>query len=471
MDFKYCLEGKRYHTLNYDLTNRFKVRVFKVSLNGGFSCPNFKNGSGCIFCSAKGSGDFAGNKEDDLLTQFNTVKEKINKKWPDTKYIAYFQANTNTFAPVKILKEKFEQVIKFPNVVGLSIGTRPDAITSDCLDYLIDLNKRTYLTIELGLQSMHDDTLKLINRGHDLKCFDDCVKKLRKNKINVVVHIINGLPFENKEMMLNTIKHLNKLDIQGIKIHMLHILKNTKLEEFYNENKFHVLTKEEYVNIVCDQIELLDEKIVIHRLTGDAPKNELVEPVWTLKKVCVLNDIDKELKKRQTYQGFSTNILNKVNLVCEKSINSKDLVVDATGQNINNTLKLCSLSKTVFCFNNRKNIIDYDKETFKKNNIIIINDLYKNIKKDLNKYNEKISLIIFNFNQLPKSNKTLIKSIKESFKLLNNKGKILIAYYKNNKGKKAFRKILKRINKTNMNYNIYRNKNNISAQFLIEIIK
>ena len=302
--FKYTLDNKRYHTLNYHYTNKFNTRVFKVSLNGGFSCPNIKNGKGCIFCSSKGSGDFAGNKEDNLLTQFNNIKTMLNNKWPDTKYIAYFQANTNTYAPVNILKKKFEEVLTFENVVGISIGTRPDAISDDCLEYLKDLNKRTYLTIELGLQSMHDETLKLINRGHDLKCFDECVKKLRDNNINVVVHIINGLPYETKEMMIDTVKHLNKLDIQGIKIHMLHILKNTPLEEFYNNTKFKLLEKEEYVDIVVSQLELLDEKIVIHRLTGDGALNDLIAPLWTIKKVCVLNDIDKLMKKKNTYQGI-----------------------------------------------------------------------------------------------------------------------------------------------------------------------
>ena len=302
--FKYTLDNKRYHTLNYHYTNKFNTRVFKVSLNGGFSCPNIKNGKGCIFCSSKGSGDFAGNKEDNLLTQFNNIKTMLNNKWPDTKYIAYFQANTNTYAPVNILKKKFEEVLTFENVVGISIGTRPDAISDDCLEYLKDLNKRTYLTIELGLQSMHDKTLKLINRGHNLKCFDECVKKLRDNNINVVVHIINGLPYETKEMMIDTVKHLNKLDIQGIKIHMLHILKNTPLEEFYNNTKFKLLEKEEYVDIVVSQLELLDEKIVIHRLTGDGALDDLIAPLWTIKKVCVLNDIDKLMKKNNTYQGI-----------------------------------------------------------------------------------------------------------------------------------------------------------------------
>ena len=302
--FKYTLDNKRYHTLNYHFTNKFNTRVFKVSLNGGFSCPNIKNGKGCIFCSSKGSGDFAGNKEDDLNVQFNNIKTMLNNKWPDTKYIAYFQANTNTYAPVNVLKKKFEEVLTFENVVGISIGTRPDAISDECLEYLKDLNKRTYLTIELGLQSMHDETLKLINRGHDLKCFDNCVKKLRDNNINVVVHIINGLPYETKEMMLDTVKHLNKLDIQGIKIHMLHILKNTPLEDFYNNTKFKLLEKEEYVDIVVSQLELLDEKIVIHRLTGDGALNDLIGPLWTIKKVCVLNDIDKLMKKNNTYQGI-----------------------------------------------------------------------------------------------------------------------------------------------------------------------
>lgn len=276
-----------------------------MSLNGNFSCPNFKNNKGCIFCSAMGSGDFAGNKNDSLLKQFNDVKRMLNNKWPDTKYIAYFQANTNTYAPVNVLKKKFEEALTFPNVVGLSIGTRPDAISDECLNYLKDLNKRTYLTIELGLQSMHDKTLRLINRGHDLRCFDDCVKKLRHNNINVVVHIINGLPYETKKMMLDTVKHLNTLDIQGIKIHMLHVLRNTELEKFYKKDKFHILTKEEYVNIVCDQIEELNENIVIHRLTGDGKKEDLIEPLWTLKKVSVLNDVDKELSKRNTYQGYN----------------------------------------------------------------------------------------------------------------------------------------------------------------------
>lgn len=300
--FKYTLDNKRYHTLNYFYKTKFNSKVFKVSLNGNFSCPNFKNGNGCIFCS-HGSGDFAGNKEDDLVTQFNEVKTMMEKKWPHAKYIGYFQANTNTYAPLDILKEKYETILKLPNVIGLSIATRCDAISDECLDYLEDLSKRTFLTIELGLQSMHDKTLKLINRGHDLKSFDECVKKLKQRNINVVVHIINGLPFETKDMMLATVKYLNSLKIDGIKIHMLHVLKNTELEKLYNETHFHILTKEEYIDIVCDELELLNEKIIIHRITGDPTKEDLIEPTWLIKKFCVLNDIDKEMVRRNSCQG------------------------------------------------------------------------------------------------------------------------------------------------------------------------
>ena len=304
--FKYSLDNKRYHTLNYFYKNKFGEKVFKISLNGNFSCPNFKNGNGCIFCS-HGSGDFAGNKDDDLVTQFYNIKEMMEKKWPDGKYIGYFQANTNTYAPLDILKEKYETVLNFPNVIGLSIATRSDAISDECLDYLEELNKRTYLTIELGLQSIHDKTLKLINRGHDLKNFEECVKKLQERNINIIVHIINGLPYETKEMMLETVKYLNKLKINGIKIHMLHVVKDTPLATMYEQEKFHILTKDEYIDIVCDQLELLDENIVIHRITGDPTKEDLITPDWLLKKFCVLNDIDKEMKKRNSYQGKKTS--------------------------------------------------------------------------------------------------------------------------------------------------------------------
>ena len=301
--FKYTLDNKRYHTLNYHLKNKYGKKVFKVALNAGFSCPNKINSKGCIFCSRLGSGDFAGNVNKDLITQFNEVKEIMKRKWPDAYYIAYFQANTNTYAPVKVLKEKYESVLNLPNVIGLDIATRPDAINDECLEYLKELNKKTNLTVELGLQSIHEETLKLIRRGHTLKQFEDCVKKLKDNNIEVIVHIINGLPYETKEMMLETVKYLNKLNIDGIKIHMLHIIKDTDLNDMYQEKPFYILSKEEYIDIVVSQLELLNPKIVIHRITGDPKKEDLIEPSWLLKKFCVLNDIDKEMKRKNTYQG------------------------------------------------------------------------------------------------------------------------------------------------------------------------
>ena len=307
--FKYSDCNKRYHTLDFYYKHKFGCKVSKISLNGGFTCPN-KDGTkgvgGCIYCSSLGSGDFAGNIKNTLSEQFNEIKKMMDNKWKDTKYIAYFQANTNTYAPIEELKKKYESVLNIDNVVGLNIATRSDAITDECLDYLEELNKKTFLNIELGLQTINKKTNKLINRGETLEEFDTMVKKLRSRGINVIVHIINGLPYETKEDMINTIKYVNSLDIQGIKIHMLHIIKNTKLEELYNKEKFHILTREEYVNIVCDQLELLRPEIVINRITGDPKKEELIEPKWLLKKFCVLNEIDKEMVKRNSYQGIKS---------------------------------------------------------------------------------------------------------------------------------------------------------------------
>ena len=297
--FKYTLDNKRYHTLNYYNKSKYGCKVFKVSLNAGFSCPNKKNGTGCIYCY-NGSGE---NDGMDLLTQFNKVRDNNLRKWPNAKYIGYFQAGTNTYADVNTLKSKYEPILKLDNVIGLNIATRCDALNSNVLDYLEDLNNRTDLIVELGLQTIHESTSILINRGHTLEQFEEAVLELRKRNINVVVHIINGLPFETKEMMLNTIKYLNKLDIQGIKIHMLFILKDTPILNLYNTTNFHILSKEEYIDIVIDQLELLRPEIVIHRITGDPIKELLIEPTWLLKKFSVLDDIDKEMVKRDSYQG------------------------------------------------------------------------------------------------------------------------------------------------------------------------
>ena len=301
--FKYSDSNKRYHTLDYYYKNKYNSKVFKVSLNLGFSCPNIdgtKGVGGCIYCK-NGSGN---NLDLSVSDQFEKIKNMIHKKWPVAKYIAYFQSNSNTYKDLAKLKRVSDEVLGYPNVVGINIATRCDAIDDECFLYLLELNKKTDLVIELGLQTINDDTANIINRCHTLLEFEDMYKRLKENNIKVVVHIINGLPYEDKEDMLNTVRYLNRLKVDGIKIHMLHILKGTKLLELYNKDKFSILTREEYVDIVCDQLELLDEYIVINRITGDPEKNDLVEPNWLIKKFGVLNEIDKEMKKRNSYQGI-----------------------------------------------------------------------------------------------------------------------------------------------------------------------
>lgn len=307
--FEYSLDNKRYHTLTYYYKKKFNAKICKVSLNANFTCPNIdgKVGfGGCIYCSKLGSGEFGGNPKESLIEQFEKGKKMMQRKWPDAKFIAYFQANTNTYAPLERLKECFEPFIERKDCIGLSIATRSDSITDECLDYLEDINKRTFLIVELGLQTIHEKTSKLINRCSTLKGFTDMVKKLKKKNINVVVHIINGLPYETEEMMIDTIKYLNKLNIDGIKIHMLEVLKDTPLEKYYAKNKFKILSKEEYVNIVVKQLEYLNKEIVIHRLTADPDKNNIIEPTWLIKKFTILNEIDKLMSKNNICQGDKT---------------------------------------------------------------------------------------------------------------------------------------------------------------------
>lgn len=309
--FKYAFDdNKRYHTWNYYLRQNFGEKVFKVSLNAGFTCPNLDgkiSRGGCTYCSNSGSGDFAGNPANPLSEQFENIKAMMHKKWTHAKYIAYFQAYTNTYAPLNTLKEKFEEALSFENVIGLSISTRPDCLEDDVVDYLDDLNKRTNLWVELGLQTIHDKTSKIINRGHDYKTFLDGLKKLQDRNIKVIVHIINGLPGETYDMMMETAKAVADMKVDGVKIHLLHVIKNTALAKSLQKNEFELMDRDDYINLVCDQLEILPEEMVIHRLTGDGKRDELIGPMWSLKKWEVLNDIDKTLKERDTYQGIYYN--------------------------------------------------------------------------------------------------------------------------------------------------------------------
>lgn len=280
--------------------------MFKVALDGGFDCPN-RDGTvahgGCTFCSAAGSGDFAGNRADDLLTQFKEVRDRMHEKWKDGKYMAYFQAFTNTHAPVSVLREKYETVLGLDGVVGLSIATRPDCLPDDVVEYLAELNERTYLWVELGLQTVHERTADLINRAHDFDCYVEGVNKLRKHGIRVCSHIINGLPLEDRGMMMETAKAVADLDVQGIKIHLLHLLKGTPMVKQYEKGKLTFLSQDDYVQLVCDQLEILPPEMIIHRITGDGPIELMVGPMWSVNKWEVLNAINGELERRGSYQG------------------------------------------------------------------------------------------------------------------------------------------------------------------------
>lgn len=298
---------KHYNTISAYYKEKYNNKVCKVSLNAGFSCPN-KDGrkgiGGCTYCSALGSGDFAGNVYEPLDIQFKHIKEIMTKKWPNALFIPYLQANSNTYKPLEELKKIYEPLLTIDeNVIGLSIATRCDCLEDEKIEYIASLNKIKPIQIELGLQTIHENTAKLINRGHTLDEFVSSVKKLREHNIEVVVHIINGLPYETKEMMIETIKFLNKLDIQGVKIHSLLILKGTKMGMDYINNPFPILTRDQYVDIVVSQIRSLNPNIIIHRLAADGVINDLIEPKWTIKKMVVMNEIDKEMRRLNAWQG------------------------------------------------------------------------------------------------------------------------------------------------------------------------
>lgn len=304
-------DGKKYNSLNYFLREKFGEKVFKISLDAGFSCPN-RDGTisrgGCVFCSERGSGDFAGDRCFSITRQFEDIKAMMNKKWKEGKYIAYFQAYTNTYAPVEVLREKYEEAVKQEGVVALAIATRPDCLSDEVLDLLEEFNERVYVWIELGLQTINDSSAKIINRGYKLDVFEEALEKLNKRNIDVVVHAIFGLPGETHEDMLNTVKFIADRQIKGIKFHLLHLMEDTPLVKLYEKGKLKFLEQEEYVDLVCKSITMLPQDMVIHRLTGDAPRDLLIGPMWSLKKWEVLNAIDRKFIENNWYQGlyFST---------------------------------------------------------------------------------------------------------------------------------------------------------------------
>lgn len=308
--------NKRYHTWNYALRQQFGEKIFKVPIDGGFDCPN-RDGTvakgGCTFCSVSGSGDMIVAPSDPLPLQFQKEIQLMHQKWPTVdQYIVYFQNFTNTHAPVDVIRHRFEQVVNEKGVVGLSIGTRPDCLPDEVVNYLAELNERFYLWVELGLQTTFEETSAAINRAHDYQTYLDGVAKLRKHGIRVCTHLINGLPGETPAMMRENVRRtIQDSDIQGIKLHLLHLMTNTKMMRDYNEGRLQLMSKEAYVSVICDQLEMIPPEIVVHRLTGDAPFETIIGPMWSLKKWEVLNAIDAEMKRRNSYQGKYTVISGK----------------------------------------------------------------------------------------------------------------------------------------------------------------
>lgn len=297
---------KRYHTLDFELKKIFGEKSIKLSIDGNFTCPN-RDGKigekGCIFCSERGSGDFNSGSFKSIKDQINEQKTFMSKKWVSNTYIAYFQNFTNTYDSVENLRIKYNQALDNPNIKGIAIATRPDCINKEIVTVLDEINKNTFLWIELGLQTVNEKSASFLRRGYELPQFEKAISLLKEKNIRVVVHLIFGIPGESYEQMLHSVKYISKLRLWGIKLHMLYIIKNTDLANYYSSHPFKIMSEQEYINLVCDSLELLSPDTIIHRVTGDGKKSDLIEPVWSLNKLKVLSNIDKELKNRGSYQG------------------------------------------------------------------------------------------------------------------------------------------------------------------------
>lgn len=307
-EFPYSDDNKRYHSYSYYLKKRFGRKVYKVPLNLDLGCPN-RDGSkglgGCKFCSAKLSGNFAGDPKDTIEAQYAEVRAVMEKKWQNGSCIPYFQAGSSTYADVGYLREMFTAAMSLENAVGLSIATRADCIDREKAAMLGGLAKQTYLTVELGLQTVYDETALAMNRCHTYADFLRGYELLRENGVNVCVHLIDGLPNESREMMLQSARQVGQLDIHAVKLHLLHVLKGTALADMYARGEFRALERDEYISLICDQLELLPPHIIIERLTGDGDKSELIAPMWSCDKRKVLNGIDMEMARRGSYQGVN----------------------------------------------------------------------------------------------------------------------------------------------------------------------
>ncbi len=298
--------GKRYHSLNHHLREKFGEKIMKISLDGGFSCPN-RDGTissrGCIFCSERGSGDFAGTRLLSITDQFCQVREVMNRKWNSGKYIAYFQAFTNTYDTVENLKAKYDEAVALDGVVGLAIATRPDCLDEERVRLIAEYARSFYVWVELGLQTSNDATGRLINRGYDRVVYEQAMALLKKYNIESVTHVIFGLPGETGEDILDTVRYVRDQGSDGVKFHLLYLMSHTPMEKLYQEGKLKFLTKEEYIDLICRAIGLLDPETIVHRVTGDSPRDLLIGPMWSLNKWEILNEIDAELARRDITQG------------------------------------------------------------------------------------------------------------------------------------------------------------------------
>lgn len=297
---------RKIYMLNDFLKEKFNEKIYKVSLDGGFTCPN-RDGKvskgGCIFCSENGSGDFTATKLKSIHAQIEEQIELVSKKYKGDKYIAYFQNFTNTYAEVSYLRKIYQEALSHEKIVGLAIATRPDCLGDDVLELLAELNKKTFLWVELGLQTVNDDVAKYFNRAYETEIYKEASEKLNKLNIKFVTHIIIGLPKEENDDYLKTAIFAQNCGTWGIKLHLMYVVKNTPLEKLYLNGDLKVNTKEEYVEKVVNVLENISSEVVVHRLTGDGDRETLVAPLWSIKKIDVLNSIHKELKRRNTYQG------------------------------------------------------------------------------------------------------------------------------------------------------------------------
>ena len=307
--FLYSDTNKRYYTYDYYLRHHFGAKCAKLPLDAGFTCPNIDGRcgrGGCIYCSDRGSGDFAAESILPIAEQIRIQKESFSKKWDVSRCIAYFQAHTNTYAPLERIKACYEEALAQEGIVGINVATRADCLEPDVVEYLAELAERTTLTVELGLQSSNDETAKRINRGHDFEAFCKGVETLRRasDKIGIGVHVILGLPGENDEVMLQTVRDVAALSPDMVKLHLLHVLRGTALARLYERGEYEPLERERYIRLVADSLELLPPTTVIGRLTGDGKADDLLAPLWSQRKTTVINDVDKLLYERNSYQGI-----------------------------------------------------------------------------------------------------------------------------------------------------------------------